>query len=384
MAERRRQQLVAELRELGCIRTQNVADAFAMVERERFVPPTTPLDRVYGTDEAIPTRLDNAGVSISSSSAPRIMAVMLEMLGPELGQRVLEIGAGTGYNAALLSRVVGPKGSVISIDIDPEVVVEAVEHLEDADITGVTVIGGDGWLGHRGQTFDGIIVTAECWDISPEWVEQLAQGGTLVLPLWLRPGLTLALAFEKTHDLLTSRSAAYCGFMPLRGPHASPPLRALVPSVPWDDRPEAAEQRWLAYFDDATEDRTTAVFDLLKEPVPVRLPSSPFAGWNVRLALQESGPICFTRMHPPLGFALGLFDPDLPSLAVLYGDSVYSYGQPDCGDRLVAFLSTPEPLDIADLTMVVTPHGTVRTQTDSVCISRPSFDLWISQNSTSQ
>jgi protein-L-isoaspartate(D-aspartate) O-methyltransferase len=381
MAERHRQQLVAGLRELGCIRTQNVADAFASVARERFVPPTTPLDRVYSTDEAIPTRLDGVGVSISSSSAPRIMAVMLEMLGAELGQLVLEIGAGTGYNAALLSRLVGPTGSVISIDIDSEVVVEAVEHLKDADITGVTVIGGDGWFGHRGRTFDRIIVTAECWDIAPAWVEQLSQGGTLVLPLWLRPGLTLALAFEKTRDRLTSRSAAYCGFMPLRGPHASPPLRALVHSVPWDDRSEAAEQRWLAYFDDATEDRTAAVLDLLKEPISVRLPSSPFAGWNVRLALQESGPICFTRMHPPLGSALGLLDRDLSSLAVLYGDSVYSYGQPDCGDRLVAFLSTPEPIDLADLAMEATPHGTVPSQTGSVCISRPCCDLWISENS---
>lgn len=376
-AEWRRQHVVAELLELGCVRTQSVVDAFAEVARERFVPSTTPLDRVYAVDEALPTRFDDAGVPISSSSAPRIMAVMLEMLRTKLGQRVLEVGAGTGYNAALLQQVVGPNGSVTSIDIDAAVAVEAIDHLASTGVTSVSVMIGDGWCGQPGQTFDRLIVTAECWDISPAWVEQLTEGGILVLPLWLRPGLTLAVAFEKTGTFLTSRSVAYCGFMPLRGPHASPPLRTPVPAVPWGNGADAEQYRWLAFFDEATEDRIALVVKLLNEPGSLQPAPPPFAGWNVRLAIEESGPICFTTMLPPLRYALGLFDANHPGLAVLHGDSIYSYGQPACRDRLLTFLSTYQPLDISDLTILVVAHGTAIATTDSVCISRPSFDLWI-------
>ncbi len=376
-AERRRQHLVAELFELGCVRTKSVADAFAEVARERFLPSTTPLDRVYGVDEAVPTHFDGAGVPISSSSAPRIMAVMLEMLETELGQRVLEVGAGTGYNAALLSQVVGPNGSVTSIDIDAAVAVEAIDHLANSGVTGVSVMTGDGWWGRPGQMFDRVIATAECWDISTAWIEQLTEGGILVLPLWLRPGLTLAVAFEKTGSCLTSRSVAYCGFMPLRGPHASPPLRTSVPAVPWDQGADSEQCRWLAFFDEATEDRVDLVVNLLNEPGS-RQPAPPsFAGWNVRLAIEESCSICFTTMLPPLRFALGLLDADRPGLAVLHGDSIYSYGEPACRDRLLAFLSTSHPFDISDLTIQVVPHGTAKAPTDLVCISRPSCDLWI-------
>jgi protein-L-isoaspartate(D-aspartate) O-methyltransferase len=347
------------------------------VDRETFVPSTIPLDRVYSADEAIPTHLDDAGVPISSSSAPRIMAVMLEMLGVHSGQQVLEIGAGTAYNAALLSRLVGPRGCVVSIDIDPDVVEEAISHLEDAGITGVSVTTGDGWFGSEGQTFDRIIVTAECWDISRAWVDQLVEGGILVLPLWLRPGLTLAVAFAKTKDMLRSQSLAYCGFMPLRSPHASPALRAVLPSVPWDNGPDAADRRWLAVFEEATEERITSVLDLLNKPGSLWPAPSPCAGWNVRLTLEERDPICFATMLPPLRFAVGFFDPDPPGLAVLYDNSVHSYGYPRCRERLLAFLSTPRPLDVADLTIIASRQGAPRLSEAAVRISRPSIDLWV-------
>jgi protein-L-isoaspartate(D-aspartate) O-methyltransferase len=382
-AERRRQHLVAELFELGCVRTKRVADAFAEVARERFLPSTTALDRVYRVDEAVPTHFDDAGVPISSSSAPGIMAVMLEMLETELGQQVLEVGAGTGYNAALLSQVVGPIGSVTSIDISAGVAAEAIDHLASSGVTGVSVITGDGWWGRPGQIFDRVIATAECWDISPAWVEQLTEGGILVLPLWLRPGLTLAVAFEKKGSFLTSRSVAYCGFMPLRGPHASPPLRTPVSTVPWDAGADSDQYRWLAFFEEATEDRVELVVNLLNEPGSLQPAPPPFAGWNIRLAIEESGPICFTTMLPPLRYALGLLDASRPGLAVLHGDSVYSYGQPACRDRLLTFLSTSKPLDISDLTIHLVPHGTAIVPTNVVCISRPSFDLWIQNTGSS-
>jgi protein-L-isoaspartate(D-aspartate) O-methyltransferase len=80
-----------------------------------------PLERVYRIDEAIPTHLDGQGVP-HISSAPVMMAVMLDL---EPGQHVLEIGAGTDYNAARMGQLVGQQGSVISTDINPAVIAEA-------------------------------------------------------------------------------------------------------------------------------------------------------------------------------------------------------------------------------------------------------------------
>src|SRR5437764_10814406 len=99
-----RQELVAKLRAEGQIRSARVAEAFATVPREVFVPGV-PLDEVYRSNEAILVkRVD--GVGVSSASAPDVMAQMLEHLAPNPGDNVLEIGAGTGYNAALLARLV--------------------------------------------------------------------------------------------------------------------------------------------------------------------------------------------------------------------------------------------------------------------------------------
>jgi protein-L-isoaspartate(D-aspartate) O-methyltransferase len=124
------------------------------------------------------------------------MAVMLEMLDVAGGQRVLEVGAGTGYNATLLSHLVGRGGSVTSVDVDPTVTA-AVANLAHAGNDEVEVGTGDGWLGLPSQCFDRMIVIAECWVLSHAWVEQLVRGGRLVAPLWLRLALTVAVALEK-------------------------------------------------------------------------------------------------------------------------------------------------------------------------------------------
>ena len=211
-------ELVEELIARHALTSEPVRRAFLAVPRHPFVPGT-PAIEAYRVDRAIPTHFDERGVPVSSSSAPAIMAIMLELLDVAPGQRVLEIGAGTGYNAALLAHLVGAAGTVISLDIDEEVAREASDHLAEVGVADVEVHCKDGWLGEsRGAPFDRIIATAECWDISPHWVGQLVEGGVLVLPLALGPGLTMAIAFEKVGQVLTSTSMAYCGFMPLPRP----------------------------------------------------------------------------------------------------------------------------------------------------------------------
>src|SRR5207245_8733647 len=99
--------LVETLRSKGCLRSPAIADAFATVPRHLFVPEVS-VGEAY-RDRWIATKRLADGEVVSSSSQPEIMAVMLEQLDVRPGQRVLEIGAGTGYNAALLAHLVGPK-----------------------------------------------------------------------------------------------------------------------------------------------------------------------------------------------------------------------------------------------------------------------------------
>ncbi len=217
------QGLVHVLAQGGHIRSRRVEDAFRAVPRHLFVPGV-PLKQVYA-DEVIPTKFEG-GRSISSSSQPAIMAVMLEQLDARPGQRVLEIGAGTGYNAALLAHIVGPDGYVTTVDIDDDIVEGARAHLAAAGFgpDRVRVVRADGVLGHpEGAPYDRIILTVNAEDIAPAWRQQLrpGSGARLVLPLTIRDGIQAAVAFEPDDTASSGRlvgvSTELCSFMPLRG-----------------------------------------------------------------------------------------------------------------------------------------------------------------------
>jgi protein-L-isoaspartate(D-aspartate) O-methyltransferase len=171
-----------------------------------------------------------------------MMAIMLDQLGLEPGHRVLEIGTGSGYNAAVMSAVVGPHGQVVSIDIDPELVERSRASLAEAGYDRVTLLCADGGFGDpAGAPFDRIIVTAGAWDIAPAWLEQVALGGLLVLPLSIR-GIQLSVALQRRdvspgerprglrprdpprteNDQWVGKSAWRCGFVRMLGAFAGP------------------------------------------------------------------------------------------------------------------------------------------------------------------
>ncbi len=215
-----RRDLVAQLWASGALTQASVAEALLKVPRHLFLPEH-PLEIAYA-DEAIATKFAD-GRPISSSSQPAIMAIMLEQLAVEAGQRVLEIGAGTGYNAALLGHLVGPHGQVITIDLDEDLVEAARQHLEAAGADNVSVVQADGGYGYApGAPYDRIILTVGAWDLAPAWHAQLVPGGRLVLPLELGPGSQHSLALVRPRDpeaamWFESISARECGFMRLRG-----------------------------------------------------------------------------------------------------------------------------------------------------------------------
>lgn len=210
-----RERLVEHLEGSGLIRSARVAEAFRAVPRHLFVPEIE-AERCY-SDEALVTKADADGRPLSSSSQPAIMAVMLEQLALEPGLRVLEIGAGTGYNAALIACAVGDHGTVVTVDIDGDLVERARRHLVDAGVSRVEVVHADGALGWpQGAPYDRIILTVGAADIAPAWTEQLSACGRIVLPLSLR-GAQRSVALERADGHLESVSVRACGFMRLRG-----------------------------------------------------------------------------------------------------------------------------------------------------------------------
>ena len=164
-----------------------------------------------------------ATVLVSSSSQPAMMAIMLEQLGLQPGHRVLEVGAGSGYNAGLMAHIVGDSGQVTAIDIDEDLVEGARNGLREAGRDAVTVVCQDGVFGDPDHApYDRIILTVAAWDIAPAWREQLKPGGRLLLPLEVGRSVQKSIAFDKTGDQLKSASVKDCGFMPLRGDFARP------------------------------------------------------------------------------------------------------------------------------------------------------------------
>ncbi len=216
--------LIDSLKAEGTIRSPSVEEAFRRVPRHHFLPGLN-WGRVY-QDDAIPTHFaDGTEISISSSSQPTVMALMLEQLGAAPGMRVLEVGAGTGYNAALLAQLAGDGENVWTVDVDEPFCAEARAHLAAAGVAGVHVVCADGWGGWLDAApFDRIIATFSAHDISPRWFEQLREGGRLVLPWGAPDSQQRSAAFRKEGGRLVMESLHFCSFMPLRGVHAwSPP-----------------------------------------------------------------------------------------------------------------------------------------------------------------
>jgi len=160
--------MVERLRERGVLHEPQVEAAMLAVPRHQFLPGVS-VERAY-SGESVVTHRDEQGAATSSASESAIVATMLEMLHLRPGQRVLEIGAGTGYNAALLSHLVGPEGQVTTVDIDPDVTAEAAQHLRDSGHASVEVVTGDGEVGYAASApFDRIVATAGAWDVPSAW-----------------------------------------------------------------------------------------------------------------------------------------------------------------------------------------------------------------------
>ncbi len=210
-----REALVSHLQRTGVLQLSSVADAMRAVPRHRFIP-AAPLEDAYA-DRAIAIKMRGDEV-VSSISQPGMIAQMLELLDPAAGSRVLEVGTGSGYNAALLAHIVGPRGLVTTIDLDGELVERARESLREIDCANVQVIAADGAaeIVERAR-YDRIIVTARTEDIAQTWWQALDEGARLVVPLRLEGAGEYAVGFVRREHRLVSVGVHPCAFIALRG-----------------------------------------------------------------------------------------------------------------------------------------------------------------------
>jgi protein-L-isoaspartate(D-aspartate) O-methyltransferase len=204
------------------IHDARVIAAFRAVPRHLFLPGTD-MREAYAPQVVVTKRAAD-GSALSSASLPSLVAAMLQQLDVRPGHRILEIGTGTGINAALLAELTGPDGHVTTIDIDEDITTAAARSLAKAGYEHVRVVCADGADGFApGTPYDRIIVTAGAWDLPGAWWQQLAGQGRIVVPLRLHSsGLTRSVAFDRQPDRhLASTSLLVCGFVPMRGSAAS-------------------------------------------------------------------------------------------------------------------------------------------------------------------
>ena len=189
------------------VRDERVFQAMREVPRHRFVPPAWE-NQAYA-DRPLPIGEEQ------TISQPYIVALMTELIAPQSGDVVLEIGTGSGYQAAVLAQLVR---QVYSIEIVPRLAQEAARRLKQLGYENVTVRTGDGYLGWPEYApFDGIVVTAAPPTIPPALVAQLKRGGRMVLPVGESGESQHLLLVEKskTSDEITQRTIIPVRFVPM-------------------------------------------------------------------------------------------------------------------------------------------------------------------------
>jgi protein-L-isoaspartate(D-aspartate) O-methyltransferase len=208
--EERRAMVETQLRRRG-IRDARVLQAMLAVPRHEFVPP-----------DVIGLAYEDRPVPIGSSqtiSQPYMVAAMTEAVQVRRGDRVLEIGSGTGYQAAVLDQL-GAK--VFTMERDFELVQSAHERLKRLGYANVEVVWGDGTEGHPPEApYDVILVTAAAPQIPPPLIDQLADGGRMAIPTGKLAQQDLRL-IVKSGGRLDTQVLDACQFVPLRGRYGWP------------------------------------------------------------------------------------------------------------------------------------------------------------------
>lgn len=208
MYEEERKILVEKLIHDGYIKTDKVKEAFLKVQRHEFLPDFLKQRAYYDTPLEI-----GFGQTIS---APHMVAIMCEALDIKRGQKILEIGAGSGYHAAVVSSLVGEKGHIYTIERIEELGKKAEKNLKKGGYKNTCLIIGDGSEGlTKYQPYDRMYVTCASPKVPQPLLDQLKEGGKLLIPVG-KMYCELKL-IEKTKKEIITTNLGGCVFVPLVG-----------------------------------------------------------------------------------------------------------------------------------------------------------------------
>ena len=202
-------ELVRGLRGMGYVKSEGVEETMLKVDRAIFVPEK--MKRYAYLDS--PLEIGHG----QTISAPHMVAIMLEVLKPLRGDRILEIGTGSGYNAALLGTMVGDKGRVFTVERVGALAALASENMGRAGVHNVEVIVGDGSLGYgKAGPYDGVVVACGAPQLPPSLMDQTRIGGKIVIPIGSHNFQTLYM-FTRDEGGLKRKSFGDVLFVPLIG-----------------------------------------------------------------------------------------------------------------------------------------------------------------------
>lgn len=191
------------------IKDMKVIDAFKEVKRDSFMKPEHK-EEAYG-DYPLPI---GEGQTISQPTTVMLMTEALEL---KEGHKVLEVGSGSGYQAAIISKIVGEKGKVVSTEIIPELAEFAKRNLENAGIKNVEVINSDGSKGYKKEApYDRILVAAASPRIPKALVSQLKENGIIIIPVGDLNEQTMIKGTKKNSRLIEENLGQFM-FVPLKG-----------------------------------------------------------------------------------------------------------------------------------------------------------------------
>ena len=200
--------LISSLKRSGFLNDERVESAFRSVPRHEFVP-SSKLDVAY----------DNKPLQIMKNqtiSQPAVVSIMTEWLDVRDGQKILEVGTGSGWQTAILGFLAGT-GTVYSMERPPELVKFAQKNFERLGIDNVNVILGDGSMGNPSAAlYDRIMITAACSEIPLPLLEQLKEGGLLVAPVGDWPQ-SMVLIEKNQNGIIEIKKEPNFVFVPLVG-----------------------------------------------------------------------------------------------------------------------------------------------------------------------
>lgn len=270
---------------------------------------------------------ENLDRTLSTISQPSFVLRMLDMLQLQPGHKVFELGAGSGWNAALMGRLVGSEGHVCSVEILTELAAATQQTIVSMGFQNVSIITGEGGEGYSlGAPYDRAVFTAGSYDIPRAFYGQIKEQGLLLIGLKTQGGGDNLFLFRKVEDHFESIDAMPCGWLQLRGKYqiddlAPLPVEALPIWTELQDKVVARIPFWWGgtAASDAFGWRTLPIRTFLAITEPL------FRAFKVETSAEQ----------PREEQYFGLWDPDQRSLVLAKSDVLIAYGNRAALDRLL-------------------------------------------------